>query len=210
MAITYPLSLPTDIGIAEIELRASNVVGISESPFTYKQQVVQHQGQRWEASVSIPAVRKDLMEPWIAFLLKLKGVYGTFLLGDPNMATPQGSAASTPGTPLLDGALSIGDSEITIDGLPLSATGYLKAGDYIQLGSGSTATLHKVLDDVDSDATGEATFEVWPDVRRAVANDEAVVVSNAKGRFRLATNVTSWSINNSSAYGVAFDAVEVI
>ena len=74
MAITYPLSLPTDIGIAEIELRASNVVGISESPFTYKQQVVQHQGQRWEASVSIPAVRKDLMEPWIAFLLKLKGV----------------------------------------------------------------------------------------------------------------------------------------
>jgi hypothetical protein len=87
MAITYPLSLPTDIGIAEIELRASNVVGISESPFTYKQQVVQHQGQRWEASVSIPAVRKDLMEPWIAFLLKLKGVYGTFLLGDPNMAT---------------------------------------------------------------------------------------------------------------------------
>jgi hypothetical protein len=36
------------------------------------------------------------------------------------------------------------------------------------------------------------------------------VVSNAKGRFRLATNVTSWSINNSSAYGVAFDAVEVI
>ena len=126
------------------------------------------------------------------------------------MATPQGSAASTPGTPLIDGALSIGDSEITIDGLPLSATGYLKAGDYIQLGSGSTATLHKVLDDVDSDGTGEATFEIWPDVRRAVANDEAVVVSNAKGRFRLATNVTSWSINNSSAYGVAFDAVEVI
>jgi len=210
MAITYPLSLPTTIGIGQIELRASNVVGVSESPFTYKQQVVQHQGQRWEASIQIPPVRKDLAEPWVAFLLSLQGRRGTFLLGDPNMAAPRGSAASTPGTPLVDGALSIGDSEITIDGLPASATGYLKAGDYIQLGSAGTSTLHKVLADVDSDGTGEATVDIWPSVRRVVANDEAVVVSNTKGLFRLAANVSSWSINNSSAYGISFDAVEVI
>jgi len=210
MAITYPLSLPTTIGIAEIELRANNVVGVSQSPFTFSQQVVQHQGQRWEASVKIPPVRKDLAEEWVAFLLSLKGSVGTFLLGDPNMATARGSAATAPGTPLVDGALSIGASEITIDGLPVSATGYLKAGDYIQLGSGSTTTLHKVLADVDSDGTGQATFDIWPNVRRTVANDEAVVVSNTKGHFRLSSGLSSWSINNSSVYGISFDAVEVI
>ena len=95
MAITYPLSLPTTIGIGEIELRANNVVGVSQSPFTYKQQVVQHQGQRWEASVSIPPVRKDLAEAWIAFLISLKGPVGTFYLGDPNMATPSGAATGS-------------------------------------------------------------------------------------------------------------------
>lgn len=210
MAIAYPLTLPTTIGIEQIELRANNVVAVSESPFTFVQQTVVHQGQRWEASIQIPPVRKDLAEPWVAFLLSLQGRRGTFLLGDPNMAAPRGSAASTPGTPLVDGALSIGDSEITIDGLPASATGYLKAGDYIQLGSAGTSTLHKVLADVDSDGAGEATVDIWPSVRRVVANDEAVVVSNTKGLFRLAANVSSWSINNSSAYGISFDAVEVI
>lgn len=210
MAITYPLSLPTSIGIAEIELRANNVVGISQSAFTFDQQIVQHQGQRWEASISLPPVRKDLSEPWVAFLLSLKGPVGTFLLGDPNMATPQGSASATPGTPLVDGAVVSGASEIAVDGLPASTTGYLKAGDYIQLGSGSTATLHKVLVDVDSDAGGEATIDFWPSVRRSIADNEAVVVSGAKGNFRLASSVSSWSINNSSVYGISFDAVETI
>jgi|DEB0MinimDraft_6_1074348.scaffolds.fasta_scaffold00590_2 hypothetical protein len=210
MAIAYPLSIPTAIGIEQIELRANNVVAVSESPFTFVQQTVVHSGQRWEASVTIPPVRRDLAEPWIAFLLSLQGRRGTFLLGDPNMATPRGSAATAPGTPEVDGALSIGDSEITIDGLPTSATGYLKAGDYIQLGSGSTSTLHKVLADVDSDGGGQATIDIWPSVRRVVANNETVVVSNAKGQFRLAANISSWSINNSSAYGISFDAVEVI
>jgi hypothetical protein len=217
MAITYPLSLPTSIGIAEVELRANSVTGVSVSPFTFASQVQRHQGQRWEASISIPPVRKDLAEPWVAFFLKLQthnngtsDEVGTFLLGDPNMATPQGSAASTPGTPLVNGALSTGDYEIAIDGLPASTTNYLKAGDYIQLGTAGTSTLYKVLDDVDSNASGEATVTVWPSVRRTVANDEAVVVSNAKGKFRLASNISSWSINNSSVYGISFDAVEVI
>jgi len=92
----------------------------------------------------------------------------------------------------------------------LSLLQVTKAGDYIQLGSGSTTTLHKVLADVDSDGTGQATFDIWPNVRRTVANDEAVVVSNTKGHFRLSSSLSSWSINNSSVYGISFDAVEVI
>ena len=54
MALTYPLSTPTTIGIESIELRAVNAVATSQSPFTYKQQTVVHGGQRWEASVTIP------------------------------------------------------------------------------------------------------------------------------------------------------------
>ena len=126
------------------------------------------------------------------------------------MATPQGSSATAPGTPLVNGAHSVGDFEIAIDGLPVSTTGYLKAGDYIQLGSAGTSTLHKVLDDVDSNVSGQATVTVWPSIRRNLTNNEAVTVSSAKGKFRLASNLSSWSINNSSVYGISFDAVEVI
>ena len=58
MALSYPLATPTSIGIESIELRAVNAVAVSQSPFTYKQQIVSHGGQKWEASINIPSVHK--------------------------------------------------------------------------------------------------------------------------------------------------------
>ena len=84
-------------------------------------------------------------------------------------------------------------------------TGTLKAGDYIQLGSGSSSKLHQVL----VDQTGDGSLEIWPDLREDYT-DATVTYNNAKGVFRLATNITSWSINNSSTYGISFDAIEVL
>ena len=94
MAIDYPLAQPTTIGIEQIELRAVNAVAISSSPFTYKQQIVSHGGQRWEASVTIPSVRRDLAGAWKAMLVALKGQTGTFYLGDPDYATPRGTVSA--------------------------------------------------------------------------------------------------------------------
>lgn len=209
MAISYPLTLPTASGIAQINLRAVNSVSISESPFTFKQQVIEHTGQRWEAEVSMPPMQRADAEQWISFLVSLAGVKGTFLLGDPSASTPRGSASTTPGTPVVNGAGQTGAS-LTIDGCPTSATGYLKAGDYIQLGGGSSATLHKVLTDVNTDASGQASLDLWPYIRTAPADDATIIVSDAKGLFRLASNQTDWSINNASIYGVTFPAIEAI
>ena len=210
MAITYPLSLPTTIGIAEIELRANNVVGVSQSPFTYKQQVVQHQGQRWEASVSIPPVRKDLAEAWIAFLISLKGPVGTFYLGDPNMATPRGTI-SAGALVTLASAASAGDETVALtkSGGP-EKSNVLLPGDYIQIGTDSSRTLHKVLNTVNWDANGAGTADIWPHIRGTVASGTSVVHQSTTGKFRLTSGLTSWSINNASIYGISFDAVEVI
>lgn len=209
MAISYPLSLPTASGIARVNLRAVNSVSISESPFTFKQQVIAHTGQRWEAEISMPPMQRADAEQWIAFLVSLNGVKGTFLLGDPNASAARGSASTTPGTPVVNGADQTGDS-LTIDGCPASATGYLKAGDYIQLGGGSTATLHKVLADVDTNASGQATIDLWPYIRTAPDDGATVVLSSAKGLFRLGSNQTDWSINEAAIYGVTFPAIEAI
>lgn len=194
MALTYPLSTPTTIGIESIELRAVNAVATSQSPFTYKQQIISHGGQKWEASVSIPSVRRDKAAEWKAMLVGLKGQTGTFLLGDPDYATPQGTVSSC----TLTG--SAGDETVTV-----VMTGTLKAGDYIQLGAGSSARLHQVLLDQD----GDGVLEIWPALR-ADYSSATVVFNNAKGVFRLSNNVTSWSINNASAYGISFEAVEAL
>ena len=194
MALTYPLDTPTTIGIESIELRAVNAVATSQSPFTYKQQIISHGGQKWEAAVTIPSVHRDKAAQWKAMLVGLKGQTGTFLLGDPDYATPQGTVSSC----VLSG--SAGD-----DSASVVMTGTLKAGDYIQLGSGSSAKLHQVLLDQD----GDGTLELWPSLRSDYTSS-TVTFNSPKGVFRLSTNVTSWSINNASTYGISFEAVEAV
>tara|TARA_R110000765_G_scaffold94473_1_gene178151 strand:+ start:150 stop:737 length:588 start_codon:yes stop_codon:yes gene_type:complete len=194
MALTYPLDLPTSIGIAQIELRATNASATSSSPFTFKQQVISFGGQRWSASVSIPPVRRDLAAPWKSMLVGLKGQVGSFLLGDPDYVTPQGTA--TAGT--LTGAIATDSVAVTLDGT-------LLAGDYIQLGTAAASKLHLVLQDQD----GNGTLEIWPPLRQAYTAS-TLTLASPKGVFRLTENMASWSIDNASAYGISFEAVEVI
>jgi len=387
--ISYPLSTPTNIGIANITLSAENAVAISQSPFTYQQQVVAHPGQRWAASISLPPMKRQDAEYWVAFLLSLKGQIGTFLLGDPNCVAAQGSAtarrnilayseqldnaywnvnggavtanaetapnstvtadnlventvntghylgrnsswessttytlsvyvkrpigsvrnvrlslpaaqfggvnsaaffdtstgavlsteggvATTTETlangwfrfsvskaatatatddfrfflvlgtsnsnytgdgtsslsfwgaqlevgssptayqgvvatygPLVNGGSQVGDTLI-IDSCSPSVAGFLLPGDYIQLGSSTTTQFYKVLTQVDTDASGNATLDLWPNLRSSPADNAAITVANTKGRFRLKDNVTQWGINEISSYGITFDCVEAI
>tara|TARA_R110000824_G_scaffold44531_1_gene129478 strand:+ start:2835 stop:3467 length:633 start_codon:yes stop_codon:yes gene_type:complete len=209
MAILYPRALPTHTGIRNITLRAVNVTAVSESVFTLRQQIYKHTGERWEAEITLPAMARASAEQWVAWLLSMRGREGTFLLGDPVGKTPRGSAG---GTPVVNGAGQTGDS-ISIDGCTASQTGWLKAGDYIQLGSGASASLHKVLQDVNSSGAGQATLDVWPSIRNAPADNATVVVSTpigAQGVFRLSTSSTEWSINEIAHFGVVFPAVQAI
>jgi len=194
MAISYPINTPTSIGFANVEFTASNAVAVSSSPFTFKQQVHTYAGQRWSASVTIPPVRKDLAEPWVSFLLSLRGQTGTFLLGDPNNTSPQGTETSAN----ISG--DAGDSSVSV-----SMLGSLLAGDYIQLGTGDDTTLHKVL----VSQTGSGTLEIWPALRKTRTSAPATL-TNTKGLFRLAGSQQSWSIGDNSAYGIQFDCMEVI
>ena len=208
MAISYPLSLPTSIGIAQIELRAINAVAVSRSPFTFSTQVHAYSGQSWQADVTLPSIRRDLAEDWVAWLISLKRQFGTFYLGDPNAVTPRGSARDTD-TILVNGATSSGNT-LAIDSAPASRTGYLKAGDYMQVGTGTSRQLFNVLADANTNGSGQATVDIWPDVRTSIANNAAVTVENTKGIFRLASNEQAFSINEASIYGITFGAMEAL
>jgi hypothetical protein len=199
MAISYPVSLPTHTGIAQIELRAVNAVAYSQSPFTFAGQAHAYQGQMWQADVTLPPMKAADAEQWLGFLLSLRGQYGTFLLGDPLRTSLRGTATSCSITG------SSGDNTVSAT-VPSSET--LLAGDYIQLGSAGTATLHKVL--VDYTGTGSAAdLEIWPAIRTDHTASSATL-SNAKGNFRLSTNEQAWSINEASIYGITFGAMEAI
>lgn len=203
--MSYPLSLPSSRQISSCRINAVDIVGSSISPFTGVQQVYAYTGQFWEVDVNLRPMDREEAEQWITFFMKLRGSYGTFLLGDPNGATPRGAAT---GAPLVNGASQTGDSLIT-DGWTAGVTGILKAGDYIQLGSAGASRLYKVLDDVTSDGSGNATLNIWPNLRSSPANNAAITVTNCKSVFRLSTPNT-WDIREAQIYGINFGAREAL
>ena len=202
MAITYPLTLP-NYGISSVEFRTLNANTTSQSPFTFKQQVVSYGGSRFEATVTLSPMKKADAAVWKAALVSLKGSLGTFLLGDPDYPFPRGTLRSTSAQQYASVSGNANDTFFTITMTNQSDT--LLAGDYIQVGLESGARLYQVLED----RTGDGTIEVFPNLRTNYV-DELVGTNDPKGVFRLSNNVTSWSIDNASVYGISFDCVEAI
>jgi hypothetical protein len=205
MAIAYPLSFPSTRNPAEISIRILDVAGMQSSPISLEQTLYDWGGDRLEADVGFgPMVREDA-EPFVAFLWALRGMVGTFLMGDPAGATPRGTWA---GTPLLAGAHAAGVRTLSVDGFSAAATG--KAGDWLQFGTGSSTRLHKVLVDFTADGAGLATIEIAPRLRAALADNEPLDSAGCLGRWRLASNVREFSIGEAVKYGLRFSCVEAL
>lgn len=199
------LDAPTSMLAASCVMGIQHVVGSEESPFTLESQDYKWPGERWVIDFRLPpSVERDIFEEWVAFALKLKGKWGRFLMGLPNHGTPRGVAT---GTPLVDGALQTGGTLLTKGWTP-GVTGILKQGDCVQLGTGSTARLHKLLNTPDSDGSGNATLEITPDLRYSPSDSAAIIVNNPRGLFKMTDNNVSWSIEPGPVYRYSFQAME--
>ncbi len=206
MAITFPRALPETGVLTTATIGMLDAVGVGESPFTFSQEVFEHPGKRWEMQVQVARMLRPQAERWVAWLASLRGRRGTFLMGDPLGATPRGAAT---GVPLVKGAGQTGGTLLT-DGWTINTTGILLEGDWIQLGSGSSSRLHKVLQDADSDAGGNATLELWPGPRTAPADNAALVVSNTQGVWRLKNNLRKYDLSAAVIFGIGFDCMEAL
>lgn len=202
MTISYPLILPS-ARIKRVNLYTINAVALSRSPWTFITQVQQHPGEAWGAEVTMPLLEEAEARAWEAFLIKLRGQRGTFFLGDPLRETPSGAAT---GSPLVKGASQTGDVLLT-DGWTASITNILKEGDYIQLGN----RLHRVLNNVTSDASGNATLDIFPRIRESPADNTVIITNSAQGTFRLAQNVVPvFNVGEEKLFEISFSAVEAI
>ena len=94
--------------------------------------------------------------------------------------------------------------ELLTDGWTPSASGVLKKGDWVQVGT----QLLRVSADVSADGSGEATIRFMPRLRSSPADNAPVVTSSPKGRFRLAEPVTARDVDMAKIHGISFRAVE--
>jgi hypothetical protein len=201
MAISYPLSgIPSSPKPRSAQVTARSNVGVSRSEFSGVARKQKHAFQGWEIDLDLPPMTGAEAGDWLAFLLKLNGQEGTVLVEDPDRQTANGVAT---GTPLVKGGSQTGNSLIT-DGWTISTTDILKAGDLIQIGN----YMYMVLNDVNSDGSGDATLDIFPDLRAAPADNAAITVANCKTLMRLSSNSPNWSTNNMKHYGLTISFVE--
>ena len=210
MAISYPVSVPSVGGIREIRFRMLDAVGVSESPYTFAQETYEHAGKRWAIDVQLAPMERADAEEWIAFLASLQGRNKTFLLGDPVGASPRGSIAGSP-SPVVNGNSQTGQV-LNIKLCPPSVANYLRKGDWIQLGSGASAHLHKCLSDVTTTGAGLAALDLWPGPRvgAAPADGDPITTDNTQGVWRLAANERGWDVSVAPVFGLSFSAVEAL
>jgi len=173
-----------NIGFTSMTMRLRSATSISTSPFTFDQQVHQHQGVRWEAEVTLPPLKRADAKQVEAFFASLRGQGSTFTMGNPLHNT----TATGTGT----GAVNA----TTITG---SFTGAV-AGDYFEINS----QLY-IITEVNS----SSSIDIMPPLRTA-ASSAALDFTLPKGTWRLASNEIGWSINQASLYGFTFACVEAI
>ena len=202
---SYPLTLPTATGIQTQRFALTRIVGVSQSPFTRQEQVIQHQGEYWSATVQLPPMLKDNASQWLAFLLQLRGRRGTFKLGDQDRKTIQGVAT---GTIRVNGASQTGN-QVALDGFAVSTNNVFKAGDYIQINS----YLYMITEDVNSNGSGEADVKIEPSLRsglETIADNDTVLYTNTTTLMRLDSNEVAWDTDQVSKYGISFACSEAL
>lgn len=207
-AIVFPLSIPNNMDFEFVRFIQRSVVGRTMSPFTAKSQKQVHPGQWWEASFRLVGMPRSSAADWIGFLASLNGMEGTFLCGDPHGQVPLGGAASNPGNPIVINSVQSGEI-LTIVGAPASVANYLRRGDYIQVGSGSSTRLHMMKLDTHTISGGISSLAIWPNLRSSPSSGMAISVQSCQGIWSLSENQRSWEETN-PLFGIEFSAIEDI
>jgi hypothetical protein len=184
MAITYPIALPTAQGFRRVTIAPRSNVAIYASPFTGQQQVYQHPGQFLTCSMELPPMDRASAADFVAAMLSLQGIRGTFLFGDPAWSGPQGTAG---GFPRVKGANQTGSTLIT-EGWPISQAAVLRPGDWLQIGSQNILTRSE-----------DFTHANWSGAGVTVTGNHYVAPDGATTADRLAATATDSFIGQSRA-----------
>jgi hypothetical protein len=92
VSLTYPLTPPLSvIGVAQVSLGPDTSVPRTDNPFNGRQLIGAPTGHRWRLRMAIPPSNRSAAAAWTAFVTALRGHSGTFLMGDPAGACPQGA-----------------------------------------------------------------------------------------------------------------------
>lgn len=192
MPVTFPIDHPVLTHVADVDVEMFDVVGKPTAPTTLQSTPQHFGGQQWRFTITLPRFDPAQAGPWEAFLAKLRGRQGTFLFGDPGRGAPLGTATSGTVTG------TKGSDQVNVN-----LNGTLLAGDMFQVGTGASARMYKVLEDV----SGIGSTYIWPDLRADVTTG-AMVLTKPKTVCELMSNARGWGYSGSGRRRMVITAQE--
>ena len=172
-----PLRSDGSTVVQSYNLQMVHKVGVTESPFTFKQQIQDYDAMRWELTFTTAPLYGEDAKNFRGFLQSLKGRLGIFYF-----PIPQAGATYS-----AQGFNNEGSDTLLIRDLNQS-TSPLKKGTYIA----HSNRLYMVLEDWTSDST---PINVTPNLRQNVGHANSLHSNNPIGAFRLASNTSEFAVD---------------
>jgi len=190
------MSYPTDPEFSQVTVTSRDSVVRSQAR-NGRTQVRSLGAQRWSLTGRYNDLKRSEFAPVFAFVMDQESGVENFTIVPPVISSTSGTRSGTVQT---NGAHSIGDKTITIDG----GSGSFKAGDFIKFAS------HDKVYMVTADLTGAGTLNIQPALVAAVADDNQITYNNVPFTVRLENDVQQWALSGYDRYNFEIDFVEVL
>ncbi len=197
---TFPITAPTAAYRSAV-FGIDRVVGITSSPFTLREQVYAHPGAAWVGNVELVPMQGSTAHEWAAFINRLAGKSGSFLMAPPDRTTPEGTQTADF---TVASSASLRATSISASGMVAAAT--LKSGDRIEIGN----IIYEQVVDVTADGGGLATLTIEPPLKVALVGSETIQTTSMLGEFRLMSNEVKSKHESNGTYSLSFAFREVL
>ena len=199
-------SLP-DTTFAGIKVSSEQNTLINNS-ISGKRFVRQIDGQKWRFQLSYPPQTRSDFADVMAFIIKQRSSKESFTITLPTTFNALGNET---GSVLVNGAHSVADTTIAMDGFGADGSGRFKAGDFIIFANHSK--LYMVVADVTS-SSNAATVTIEPPLTTALSNNEAVTYDSVVATVYLASDIQEFTAVDLSGsdlvFQYSFDVIEAI
>ena len=200
MSGTFPTSpAPRN---ANIRSQQTTIVSVTASG---RKQARQIDGQKFAITLQFPTMTRAEFAPIQAFIMKQRSRLENFTIVPPTVKNALGVAS---GTISVDGALTAGTTTATIDGMAVSTSGILKAGDYFRF-TGQDK-VYMAVEDLDSDGYGEGTLTFEPPLRANVDDDVDIKYDNVDFTVSLTNDIQEFDVGVQEYFNYEIDLIEVL
>lgn len=180
--------------VKSYDLRMNYKIGITESPFTFKQQIQDYDASRWELNITTVPLYGDDALNFRGFLQSLRGRLGMFYFPIPQTLNNDYRHVTNK---------VAGEDHVVLNPASQSPSHDFIRGTYFSVSN----RLYMALEDYVSNT---APLNITPKLRTSTLAGSVVYTQNPIGTFRLSTNDAGYGVDVTEGHSITIACEEAL